>query len=70
VFQDLPCARNFFAHRNGDTERSAISLGVYYGVSAPSCASDLPSSRARGRPRTIIEEWIDDIDTVTELLCD
>ena len=69
VFQDLPLVRNYFGHRNQYTEKSALDLAVKYGITTPKRASDLLTSHARNRPRTIIEEWIDDLDIVAEFLC-
>lgn len=70
VFEDLPVFRNFYAHRNGQTQLAATNLGPQYGIPATFTPSQILASYALGRPQQLILDLIDDIIFTIELLCD
>lgn len=61
VFEDLPVFRNFYAHRNQQTEMAAKRLGPQYGISAILNPSEILFSCPLGRSRPLIFEWIDEL---------
>jgi hypothetical protein len=69
TFVDLPVFRNFFAHRNQDSSRAALALAAQYSIAA-NRPSEVLLSRATGRPQVLILDWIDDIHTTIEMLCE
>lgn len=70
AFRDMPVFRNFFAHRNEMTSRSAIRTASMHGV----VNTSIPSEALRILPQTgarcLILEWIAEIKTTVALLCD
>lgn len=68
VFEDLPVFRNFYAHRNQQTEMAAKRLGPQYGISAILSPSEILFSWPLGRPQPLILEWIDDLLITIEYL--
>ena len=68
ALEHLTAARNFFAHRNRETALRVRSLRSAYKISQLDRPEDLLLSRARDRPQTIIEDWLDDLATVIELM--
>lgn len=71
VFSDLPTFRNFYAHRNEETAARAINLARRYylitGVRHPTEALLRP---ARRRPQPLLMDWLDEMTTVMEFLCE
>jgi len=70
VFQDLPVFRNFFCHRNQSTMEACARIALtHYGIVAPHPCEMLKASAVR-RPAPLLIDWIDDMDTVVEWLCE
>jgi len=69
VFSDLPVFRNFFAHRNEDTEQEARSLAPSYGIPSSLRAIDVVSRAPLNRPYPLLVDWIDDVTQVVQALC-
>ncbi len=69
VFLDLPVSRNYFAHKNQQTSRTASDLATQYTIPATRRPSQVLLSRPAGRPQPLIDEWIDDLLNAAELLC-
>jgi len=67
ALDDLTKARNFFAHRNDQTAARLRAVGVAHGVATDRVES-LLTSRAAGRPQTVVEDWIDELETVFLLM--
>lgn len=71
VFIDLPTMRNYFAHRNQSTYRAAVSIGANYGIPVRDRHPiEILLSRPLRRPQLLLYDWIDDIQTTVELLCE
>jgi hypothetical protein len=70
VFQHLPTVRNFYAHRNEETSRKALAVGVTYVIADKPAPTPMLLTPAIKRPQALMLDWIDDIETVMELLCD
>ena len=68
LFSDLPCLRNFYAHKSHQTKRSACSLAWHYRVPVPSHPTEFVVAVAAGRTQSIGEDWVSDIrEMVTAL---
>ena len=68
VLGDLPTIRNFFAHRNGETaQKSRRMLSRYYSVPS-SHPSFMLASFSSGRPTTILEDWIVELEIVFDTM--
>lgn len=72
---DLPPARNYFAHKNGQTRRVVEDIGRRYGISpvVPFTSqrlrvAEILTSSLPGRPQSLIGEWIDEMDITAELM--
>jgi hypothetical protein len=70
VFKLLPVVRNFFAHRNEDTARKADGVGRDLSLPRNLRPSEMMSWRLPGRPQSVLADWIDDIQTIVELMCE
>jgi hypothetical protein len=70
VFDHLPTFRNFYAHRNDDTAMKAKRVARSYSIPTPGHPSKILLTPAYGRPQILILDWIDDIHTIVELLCE
>lgn len=71
VFHDLPPFRNFYAHRNRDSAQRAIQLAKNtYLISGPTHPSDVLCEPAKNRTQALILDWLDDMRTIVELLCE
>jgi hypothetical protein len=66
-FTDSIAFRNFFAHRSKSTVELARALATGYGLSPRLRPADLLSSRAKGRPQSVLADWLDDLAAVIEL---
>lgn len=69
VFNDLPVIRNFYAHRNRFTYRAATSLARLYGLPGSLTPTELLCSHGRGRPQSVVQDWLDDLYLIGEFLC-
>lgn len=69
VFKELPRIRNFFAHRNEDTNAKTVSVARTVGVSTKLRPSEIMCSYGPGRPQNVICDWLDDMRHVVNLVC-
>lgn len=69
VFSDLPKVRNFFAHRNEETKSQARDVSLRYALPRFPHPTLILSSTPNGRPQPLIADWIDDVSTTMELIC-
>jgi hypothetical protein len=71
VFSDLPVFRNFYAHRNEETAERALNLAQrQYLITKAKTPTEAITSRVRRRPQPLLLDWIDEMDTVMDLLCE
>jgi hypothetical protein len=63
---DLPIARNFYAHRNRETVGKVRRLGLRYGLPVVSHPTDLMRSTLPKRSATILEEWFVELAHIVE----
>lgn len=70
TFDHLTTFRNFYAHRNPHTARQAINIARLYSIPTNLHPSQILLTPAYGRPQPLILDWLDDITTVVELLCE
>ena len=73
-FAHLPVFRNFYGHRNQQTERAAMQLAPRYGISATLRPSDILrqfpiSSTSTPSTSILLVKWIDEIEATIEYLC-
>lgn len=68
VFKELPTIRNFFAHRNEDTNAETVSVARNVGVSTKLRPSEIMCSNSPGRPQNVICDWLDDMRHVVNLV--
>jgi hypothetical protein len=68
VFKCLPDARNFFAHRNGDTAIRCRSLASALSVAPVWRPTDVLVQRDYAKPNNILTEWIIDLATVADMM--
>jgi hypothetical protein len=66
AFRDLKQARNFFAHRSESTARHIPAIARRNLLSPTLHPVDLLCSRPRGRPQTLIADWIDAVRSMIE----
>lgn len=69
VFDHLKDFRHFFAHRNEDTMQSAMGHSRVYGIAGIRHPNDFIRTYAIGRPQPILVDWIDDLITTIDMLC-
>lgn len=69
VFADLPVFRNFYGHRNEQTQKAASKLGPQYGISPLLRPTAILLGRPSGRPQALIHEWIVDMSLAAEIMC-
>ena len=68
VLGDLPTIRNFFAHRNGETaQKSRRMLTRFYSVPTNHPVFML-GSFSTGRPTTILEDWMAELEIVFDTM--
>jgi hypothetical protein len=72
---DLPPTRNYFAHKNKDTAATVVNIARRYGISPiipftgrRRAVADLVMSAPAGRPQSVIEDWLDELETTAELM--
>jgi hypothetical protein len=68
ALEDLTKARHYFAHRNDQTASGLRGLSTRYGVVTPSRPESLLVMKGAGRPQSVIEDWVDDLQTVFSLM--
>lgn len=69
VFQDLPTFRNYFAHKNQGTSRSATNLASNSGISTTLRPFEILLRPPLLASKPLLKVWLDDLETVVELLC-
>jgi len=69
VIDHLPTVRNFYAHRNEDTVLKVRRLALRYALPQMDHPTNLVRTRVTGRPSTILEEWLAELDTVIAAMC-
>jgi hypothetical protein len=68
---DLPTFRNFYAHRNEESAAKAVSLArTYYLISGERHPTAVLGRFAPMRPQQLLLDWLDDLDSIVDLLCD
>ncbi len=71
AFSDLPVFRNFYAHRNEESAQKAVKIASrYYLIVGQHHPTDALVRHAYGRPQALLLDWLDEMETVMELLCD
>ncbi len=70
VFDHLSTFRNFYAHRNDETAIKTQKIAGEYTIPFPAHPSEILLSHAYGRPQILILDWIDDLDTIVQYLCE
>lgn len=68
AFDDMPKARNFFAHRSRHTAATLKTIAPAYGLPATMRAGEIPGSPHPRRPGTIASTWVDQIASTVKLL--
>jgi hypothetical protein len=69
AYRDLPVMRNFFAHRSDVTAIKAKNIARSYGLPGTMHPSTIVRSTRRGRPQSIMSDWLDDVRHTSFLLC-
>ena len=69
VFNNLPTFRNFYAHRNQQTEYAAMQIASQYGISNLLKPSQILLSLPLNRSQPLLIEWIDELILTVEYLC-
>jgi hypothetical protein len=69
VFKNLPTFRNFYAHRNQQTEYAAMQIATQYGISNLLKPSQILLSLPLNRRQILLLEWIDELRLTVEYLC-
>ena len=69
VFNNLPTFRNFYAHRNQQTEYAAMQIASRYGISNLLKPSQILLSLPLNRSQPLLIEWIDELILTVEYLC-
>lgn len=69
VIDHLPTVRNFYAHRNDETISKVRRLALRYALPTIRHPTDFLRARISGRPATIFEEWLAELDAVVAAMC-
>ncbi len=69
VIEHLPTVRNFYAHRNDETVAKVRGIALRYALPTIHHPTDFMRARISGRPATIFEEWIAELDAVVAAMC-
>jgi hypothetical protein len=69
VFRDLPVCRNFFAHRNRDTENAAMNLALRYGIAGSPRPAKMLLSFPYGGTEPLLLKWLHEIEFTVQYLC-
>ena len=67
-FDDVPTLRNFYAHRNSDTFSKVRRKSLNWGIGRILHADDLVLSRRPGRPVSVFEDWLTEVDIFFDVL--
>jgi hypothetical protein len=70
TFDHLPTLRNYYAHRNHESKRKACQLAVKYAIARVPHPTLLLSTPLPRRPQPLIADWIDDLRSVAQMLCE
>lgn len=71
AIDNLPCFRNYFAHRNDQTAEKATRLAFSkYMISGKRHPADVLVSSAQGRPQELILDFCDEIGAIADLMCE
>jgi hypothetical protein len=70
VFLDLPVFRNYFGHRNSQTQDATRNAARRYTISGSLHPTEILASHPAGRPYPLLVDWIDDMTAIADLLCD
>jgi len=65
----LPTVRNFYAHRNEDTVFKVRRLALRYALPRFNHPTDFLRTRIPGRPATVFEEWLAELEAVISAMC-
>ena len=68
-FSDLPDFRNFYAHRNQQTEFAAMQKAPTYSISATLRPSDILRAFPINESSRLLEKWLDEIKFTIQYLC-
>ena len=68
AFEDLPRARNFFAHRSHRTAKELISIAAKYQLGGQVRPGELPCSPYLNRPYSIAYAWVTQVKATMGLL--
>ena len=68
AFEDLPKARNFFAHRSQTTAKQVRSIATNYHLARSVKPGELPCNAYRSRPYSIAYAWVTQIKATIRLL--
>lgn len=69
VFKDLPVFRNFYAHRNKESEKAAMQTALTYSISNILKPSEILLSPPLGKTQVLLIEWINELILIIEYLC-
>lgn len=69
TFRELRSFRNYFAHRNDSTERTARRLAQNNGIQSSLRPSQILLARAYRRHQALVFDWLDHIQFTAEALC-
>lgn len=68
-FSDLPTFRNFYAHRNQETELAAMNKATRYSISSTLKPSAILREFPIGETSTLLVKWLDELEFTIEYLC-
>jgi len=68
-FSGLPTFRNFYAHKNQQTENAAMQKSPIYSIPATLRPSEALRAFPINETSTLLEKWLDEITVTIEYLC-
>ena len=68
VIEDLPTVRNFYAHRNCETAVKVRKLMGGYVMPTQTHPTEFLRRSVLGRPVSVLEEWIEELDNVVSAM--
>jgi hypothetical protein len=69
VFRDLPVCRNFFAHRNRETEKAAMDVALKYGIAGSPRPAKMLLSFPYGGTEPLLLKWLHEIEFTVQYIC-
>ncbi len=69
VFRDLPVCRNFFAHRNRDTEKAAMEVAVRHGIAGSPRPTKMLLSFPYAGTEPLLLKWLHEIWFTVQYIC-